>query len=407
MNKKLLFIAVAFSLLSFVQTTFAQGVGEEGFVGPGGCTTKEECRAYCDIDNNKEECLTFAVEKGMMTQEDADRARAFLSQTGPGGCRGDECRSYCDDPANTEECIRFAEEQGFIKPGEGERFRKLRELSQRGGPGGCKGEECHTYCEDESHRNECFAFARENGLLNEEQVKGYEIEVKIRQTIKEVGGPGGCKSERECHKYCSDSSRIDECAAFGAEHTGKSPEEMRRMLEKFNQEGFRTDGPGAPEGFDQRREEFERRLRDEAGLRERMMQEGYGAPEGFRSPEGFQGQTGCDSPESCREYCMNNPQACGYTPGPRENYQAPQESYPKPESFEQYRQYEQNYQTPEQFQQYQENYQTPEQYQTPTTTSEPTFTPPPSEFQTQPTSYDSSRSFLANIWSAFLAPFRQ
>ena len=417
MKKTFLLLALALGTFSIVS---AQEVGQEGFVGPGGCTTKEECRAYCDIDGNKEECLTFAVEKGMMTQEEADKARKFLNQTGPGGCRGDECKDYCEDPANTEECIRFAEENGLIKPGEGARFRKLREISQKGGPGGCKGEDCQEYCEDEAHRDECFAFAREHGILSQEQLEGYETGRKIEQAIKEAGGPGGCRSERECHEYCSDSARIDECAAFGAKHTGKSPEEMRKMLEEFKSGNFRN----GPEGFERDREEFERRrqefegrIRESGDIRERMMRDlPAGRQEGYRGPsevpesfegtrESFQGPGGCNSPESCQQYCMNNPQACGYGQGPREGQMmSPSGSMPQSSEF-------QSQPAPVEYnREYQQNYQIPEQYQNPPT-SEPTYVTPPSEPQPQPqptipTSYDHSKSFIANVISAFLAPFR-
>ena len=108
----------------------------EGFVGPGGCTSKEECRSYCEVDSNKEECLTFAVEKGMMTQEEADKARKFLNQTGPGGCRGGECKNYCEDPANTETCLNFAVEKGMITGALAGSMVKFREMEREEGPGG-------------------------------------------------------------------------------------------------------------------------------------------------------------------------------------------------------------------------------------------------------------------------------
>lgn len=376
MNKKLFFLTFILVLFSFSYSAAAQEVGEAGFAGPGGCTTREACRAYCEIESNKNECLTFAVEKGLMTPEEAEKARKYLNQTGPGGCRGDECRDYCEEPAHTEECISFAEENGLIKPGEGARFRKMREIAQKGGPGGCRGEACRDYCEDESHRDECFAFAKENGLLNAEQLEGFETGRKIERAIKESGGPGGCRSERECHQYCSTPARIDECAAFGARHTGKSADEIRQMLEEFNSnDGRYRNGPEGFEKdraeFERRREEFERRFRESGEMRERMMREGYSVPEGFRRPpegvesfegagQSFQGPGGCDSPEACRAYCLSHPEACGYMPRP----------------------------TPEQLDQYRS-------------------LPPDGEFQTQPTSSNHSRSFLANIWAAFLAPFRK
>jgi hypothetical protein len=328
---------------------------EQGFVGPGGCTSKEECRAYCDIDGNKEECLTFAVDNGMMTEVEADKARKFLNQTGPGGCRGDECKTYCEDPANTEECISFAEANGLIQPGEGERFRKMRQIESKGGPGGCKGEECRAYCEDESHRDECFAFAKENGLLNEKQIQGYETGIKIKQKIKEVGGPGGCKSEKECHDYCSDIDKVEECVAFGAKHSGKSPEEVRRMIEDFkNFKDMRERGEGFEPPNMERKPNFPE-------AREGQM------PGKFTRPEG------CDSPESCRKMCMENPEKCGFMRRPDESMMRPPET--------------------------QRN--TVDENTIPVAPTNNESTP-----TTEPTSYDHSKSFIANMAAAFLAPFR-
>ncbi|OHA91020.1 MAG: hypothetical protein A2758_01365 [Candidatus Zambryskibacteria bacterium RIFCSPHIGHO2_01_FULL_49_18] len=362
----ILFIVLLFLVPS---NAFAQEL-PEAFVGPGGCTIKEECRSYCNIDSNKEECLTFAVEKGMMTQEEADKARKFLNQTGPGGCRGDECKNYCEDPTHTEECLKFAVENGMIDEAQAARMRKMKEIAEMSGPGGCKGQECRAYCEDEAHMEECFAFARENGLVGEKEVEGYETGKKIRAKIETAGGPGGCRSERECHEYCSDASRVEECVAFGAESTGKSPEEIRRMLEEFKNnndgerfepnkfrepEGFRQDR----ENFEERRQEYERRMMEARERREGMMREGYGAPERIMPPEAFEQYRDMRPPEG----------------------QMPPESY-QTLPPEQYRTYEQ---PPQEFQRTYESAPAPEP---------------------QPTSYDHSRSFLANVWSAFLAPFK-
>ncbi len=392
-------IGLLFALHSW-SIAYAQE-GQTKFIGPGGCTTKAECYAYCEVDSNKEECLTYAVEKGMMTQEEADKARKFLNQTGPGGCRGDECKTYCDDLTHTDECISFAEANGLIKPGEGSHFRKMREISEKGGPGGCRGEQCRQYCEDEANRDECFAFAKENGILSQKQLEGYETGRKIEQAIKKAGGPGGCKSESECHQYCSDKAKIEECVAFGVKYTGKSPEEMRRMLEEFQSGDFRREREGFQserEEFEQRRQEFEGRIRESGDIRERVMREGFReapedrGPESFEGAgESFQGPGGCNSPESCRAYCMSNPQACFSMPrqeGTSDYRSMPPQGYPAPEA---------NYPRPEESQQY-------EQYDQAPPTSEPTTYP--AEYQPQSRGYDRSKPFLANIISAFLLPFR-
>src|SRR3989344_4089447 len=129
--------------------------------GPGGCKTKDECRAFCDAEGNMETCLAFAAEHNLMSPDDLEQARKFVGKPGPGGCRGSECKTYCESSEHHEECLAFAEENGFIKPEEAERARKLINTT---GPGGCRGEECRDYCEDPSHGDECFSFALKNGF---------------------------------------------------------------------------------------------------------------------------------------------------------------------------------------------------------------------------------------------------
>lgn len=345
-----------------------EALAQEGqsFVGPSGCTSKEECRNYCDIDNHKEECLNFAVKNGMMSQEDADRALKFLNQTGPGGCRGEECKTYCQDVSHREECIKFAEENGLIKPGKAERFRKFQEIEEKGGPGGCKGEECRTYCNEVSHREECFKFAREQGLIDDKEVERFEQGQKILEKIKETGGPGGCKDEGKCRTYCSDVSRVEECAEFGAKHTGKSPEEVREMLQKFKEH--------KDELMEMRREHMDERMNEIPGemnfgqrpTEEEMekmrakYQKNRGRYQGMVPPEGMmRPPEGVVQPG---DNIMQSPQDMPATFSP-----PPSETYTPPPTY-----------------------------------SEPIHMPEPS-----PTSYDRSKSFVANIISAFMVPFRQ
>ncbi|MCR4313692.1 MAG: hypothetical protein NUV84_00390 [Candidatus Uhrbacteria bacterium] len=77
---------------------------------PGGCVSKESCDAYCSDPTHSEECIDFAVETGFMTAEEAEKIKAEGgmgddSFVGPGGCTSEEeCMSYCSDPAHFEEC---------------------------------------------------------------------------------------------------------------------------------------------------------------------------------------------------------------------------------------------------------------------------------------------------------------
>ncbi len=262
--------------------------------GPGGCQGREQCEAYCHNQEHAEECLRFGEENGLIPKEDAERARKFLGKTGPGGCKGEACRTYCNNPEHAEECINFGVENGFIPKEEAERAKKFARAAQAGGPGGCKGEECRTYCSDPVHHDECFSFAKKQGLIRPEEQKQFEASQKIGEQIKTNGGPGGCKSEDECLKYCtSDPGHIEECAGFGAKFGGMSADEARGHLQEFKQNGGQF-GPqgrfGPPQGG----------------------QQGFG---GFGGQQGgpeqqFAGPGGCNSPQSCAEYCIDHRDEC-------------------------------------------------------------------------------------------------
>jgi len=240
--------------------------------GPGGCRTKDECRAFCDIEGNIEECFAFAAEHGLMSSADLERARKMLSATGPGGCRGIECRAYCESAGHEEECLAFAEEQGFIPPEEAALARKLLSTT---GPGGCRGpEECSRYCSE--HPDECKGFGpphsgsfepfdgRDFGERRALDERGFEI-------------PPGIPC-----------STPEECRAFYEKNNGNfGPGAMPPLSPEFHPpEG--TFPP--PEGF---RQEYEERYRSyyeggEGDFREFQMQEGYPMPSEYPSGSEYQ-----------------------------------------------------------------------------------------------------------------------
>ncbi|TSC64420.1 MAG: hypothetical protein G01um101491_289 [Parcubacteria group bacterium Gr01-1014_91] len=66
----------------------------------GGCKDKEACKTYCDDESHLDACLAFAEKSGLMSGEELSTAKKFAAAgaKGPGGCTGkDECEAYCDD----------------------------------------------------------------------------------------------------------------------------------------------------------------------------------------------------------------------------------------------------------------------------------------------------------------------
>jgi uncharacterized protein YutE (UPF0331/DUF86 family) len=184
--------------------------------GPGGCKGKAECETYCDNPDHMVECVDFAEKAGFMRPEEAQMARKMAEKGimgGPGGCKSKEqCEAYCQIPEHGEECMNFAVEAGFMKPEEAERMRGMHQMMMRGGPGGCKGEkECRAYCDDPAHQEECFRFAKENNLIPPEELERMERGAEMMGQ----GGPGGCRGPEECEAYCREHG--EECMKWGQE----------------------------------------------------------------------------------------------------------------------------------------------------------------------------------------------
>lgn len=295
----------------------------------GGCSSKEECKAYCDTPANALSCVSFAETNGLMSSEEAAEARKFAGQTGPGGCMGSECRNYCSDSAHREECAAFAREHGLTPPRPPhpeideptiDEDRAMRIVEEQGGPGGCRTkEECHSFCEDEGNMELCLAFAAEHDLMSPADLE------RARKMMAE-GGPGGCKGIA-CRSYCENPDHADECLRFAEEQGFMAPEEAAKARKLMN-----AVGPGGCRGREcqtycedpaHRSACFEFAVEndlisEEEASRMRQFMQG-GGPEGFGGPPGgfeeFAGPGGCRGPEECARYCTEHPDECqGFGP---------------------------------------------------------------------------------------------
>ena len=253
------------------------------FSGPGGCTSPEQCKDFCEQPQNHEACIDFAVSQGFMTQEEANRIKEFRregerfrdeterererfeqefevdpefdkdraleiveSQGGPGGCSSmEECEVFCENPQNQEVCFEFAEKHNLFKNrGHAE---KIKKILKEGGPGGCRGErECRQFCENPDNFETCLNFAKQNEFIPAEQVEKARRGI---QALKE-GGPGGCQTPKECQQICQKPENQDACFQWAKKHGLMSEEELRR-IEEFKKRGEELRGE-----FERRGEEF-------------------------------------------------------------------------------------------------------------------------------------------------------
>ncbi len=190
---------------------------------------RDECDEYCRKPENAEECINFSVAAGFMSRKEADDALKMMKSgltTGPGGCKEkEECEAYCQIEENMQECMEFSVKAGFMSQ---EEYDMAMEHKDKKGPGGCQSEEeCKEYCNKEENMQECMDFAAEEGHMSQEE---YD-RAKEGMDRERGDGPGGCASPEECEAYCSDIAHVEECfqAVQEREKREKMEEEMRKM----------------------------------------------------------------------------------------------------------------------------------------------------------------------------------
>ncbi len=175
--------------------------------------------------------ISFGMFAFAYAQQDDPFASVIYPVAELGGCedRG-ACEEYCNDFDNINECIAFAEAHNLFSEDELEHAKKFAEVGTVG-PGECTSQAtCEAYCEDINHIEECLAFGEEHSLIPQEEL---EEARKVSRALE--GGavlPGGCTSKDSCELYCNDEAHIEECIVF-AEAAGLIPPEELKMARKF------------------------------------------------------------------------------------------------------------------------------------------------------------------------------
>lgn len=269
----------------------------------GNCRTKAACKAYCDKEENRKACITFAKKQGLMNEMQAQKAEKAVNlppEGGPGGCKNfGQCKIYCSISDHAQECIQFAREHKLIEEEEAQEALRMAEIIRNRSlklPGNCDSKEsCKEYCSQEEHVDECLSFAKEAGMLDERQ---YEIAKKTRGK-----GPGGCKGE-ECKEYCRDEAHIEECISFAKEHGLISEKEAQAVRET------KGNGPGGCKG-----QECKAYCENPDHYEECVE---FARKHGFMSEEDYdrakrtqgQGPGGCTDREECMKYCQEHQEEC-------------------------------------------------------------------------------------------------
>ncbi len=206
----------------------------------GNCGSDKECKAYCERQENYSSCADFGQKTGLISEEDAEKAKEFadvLKGEGPGACKDKvSCTTYCSNISNIDECLSFAEKHNFIDAEALKQGRQVAQALKAGAklPGGCTDQKsCNSYCAVAGNVGECLGFAEKAGFVSKEEA---DIARKVLPLIEKGESPGKCTTKEQCEKYCAIGSNVLECVSFG-EKAGFISKEEAELVRKTGGKG--------------------------------------------------------------------------------------------------------------------------------------------------------------------------
>ncbi len=240
------------------------------------------------------------------------------------------CKTYCDDQSHRDVCIAFAKKKGFHKETAGnDRREKLVEAARA--TLGCTSEaECRSFCQEQKNFEKCRKFAQDQGFDSHPQ---NPREDEMRKKAKEVLG---CESMEQCRAFCEQESNREKCQSFarsaGLSRSDENPNEGPKNQRK---------GPG---GCDSK-ESCEAYCKDPAHAKE-CGRSGEEMNRGIPQDEArdqkmddsrYQNEQGRMNPE---EFCKANPEKCQQGQGiPQDTMQEYRRGMPQQQQNDQMMQY--------------------------------------------------------------------
>ena len=143
-------------------------------------------------------CSLIVSEDKRITKEELPQKESVAEEKeviGPGGCVGEECSKYCEE--NPEECQTWCDENPELCEKILGRFDHKQFIT------GISPEEC------QQDPQKCLDFCEKNpGVCPEEYVKNLRSGIGGLLDIISITGPGGCRGPA-CQQYCQ--QRMEEC----------------------------------------------------------------------------------------------------------------------------------------------------------------------------------------------------
>jgi hypothetical protein len=239
----------------------------------GHCQDAQSCFLFCAKAENQEACVNFGKKQGLVkeeTEETPPPAEVIEAAKTELGCEGKEsCMAICNKPENMEKCMQFGQKHGLAKPPKGPPPNVMKNAKKELG---CDSEvSCMNVCNMPENMDKCFQFAKKHQLMEEEEVKKFEMsqeqyQEKKQAMIEKAKEELGCSDFESCGNFCSKTENMEKCANLG---------------KKFGM------GPMQPQG--------------------QNLPPISGQPQPSST---MKGPGGCTSEKECIEYCQKHPNDC-------------------------------------------------------------------------------------------------
>lgn len=159
----------------------------------GNCSSRDNCRVYCDDPVHKTTCSSYAVKMGLITPIPTVPDSLTLQMMKSLGCTSKEsCKSFCSETTHYDACSaaakKFNIKGGYVLDKTVIATKLMTVLNNAGVKACTSYESCKIYCDQPEHRGECSAAAKQSGLNGGSSLKG----------------PGGCSSVESCKQYCDE-----------------------------------------------------------------------------------------------------------------------------------------------------------------------------------------------------------
>ena len=234
--KSVISLLICFGFLSLATVSHAviesSGSAKPGISYPvaelGNCASKEECRSYCELEENRQACIDFGSKKGIYKENKGqgnarDRLILEKAKTDLGCSTKEACKILCESSDNADKCNAFAAKYGINPPKkttDSTLLEKAKEIL------GCQTPDvCRELCQKSENREKCKEVVLKLSEAVTEKIQQECTTGKECELLKK-----NAENLRELQKKCQENAT--ECLKKKTEIEKKLKEQKTEICKK-------------------------------------------------------------------------------------------------------------------------------------------------------------------------------